>query len=342
MSPFAEQPCRSALPAIAIACALLGSLWAVHAAAQGPAAKTDAAYPARPIRLIVAFPPGGGADLTARTVGQKMAESLGQPVIVENKPGANGIVGADAVAKSPPDGYTMLLIDRGALGINPSLYKALPFDPAKDFDYVGIVTTAPYVVAIDGKLPARTLAEFVQLAKAKPGSMNYGSFGVGSMAHLNIEALKVRLGIDLVHIPYKGVGPAVQAVAAGESALTIGAPPAILGFTRDGRMRALAIGSPRRSPLMPDVPTLAQAGGGEDTLVPTYFAFALPAGTPRPIVERLNAEMKRAVTAPDVADRLTKAGLDPTGGSPEALTDLVKRDIPRFRQLARDIGIQPE
>jgi tripartite-type tricarboxylate transporter receptor subunit TctC len=305
----------------AIVCAAFAALCAGHVAAQG-AAKGDAAYPARPIRLIVAFPPGGGADLTARTVGQKMAESLGQPVVVENRPGANGIVGAEAVVKSPPDGYTMLLIDRGALGINPSLYKKLPYDPTKDFAYVGIVTSAPYVLAIDGKLPARTLAEFVQLAKAQPGSLNYGSFGTGSMAHLNIEALKARLGVDLVHIPYKGVGPAVQAVAAGESAVTIG--------------------SAQRSPLMPDVPTLAEAGGGEDTLVPTYFAFALPAGTPRPIVDRLNTEMKRAVTAPEVAERLTKSGLEPTGGSPEALTELVRRDIPRFQKLAKDIGIQPE
>ena len=340
--PRVTKPISAFAPrTMAILCVAFAALWAGHAAAQG-AAKGDAAYPARPIRLIVAFPPGGGADLTARTVGQKMAESLGQPVLVENRPGANGIVGAEAVVKSPPDGYTMLLIDRGALGINPSLYKKLPYDPTKDFAYVGIVTSAPYVLAIDGKLPARTLAEFVQLAKAQPGSLNYGSFGTGSMAHLNIEALKARLGVDLVHIPYKGVGPAVQAVAAGESAVTIGAPPAVLGFVRDGRMRALAIGSAQRSLLMPDVPTLAEAGGGEDTLVPTYFAFALPAGTPRPIVDRLNTEMKRAVTAPEVAERLTKSGLEPTGGSPEALTELVRRDIPRFQKLAKDIGIQPE
>ena len=315
--------------------ALLFLGWSAVASAQE-------AYPSRPIRLIVSFTPGGGADLTARTVGQSMSETLRQPVVVENRPGANGLLGATAVAKSAPDGYTLLLTDRGALGVNPSLYKSLPYDPLRDFEYVGIVTSAPYVLVIDPKLPAKSLAELAQLARARPGGINYASFGVASMAQLNIEALKARLGIDLTHVPYKGAGPAVQGVVAGEAGVTIASPAAVLGFVRDGRLRALAIGAPTRSPLLPEVPTLAEAGGHEDTLVPTYFAFALPAGTPRPIVDRLHEAMKRALAAPEVAPRLAAAGLEPTGGTGAALRDLVQGDIPRFRKIIQDVGIQPE
>jgi tripartite-type tricarboxylate transporter receptor subunit TctC len=315
--------------------ALLFLGWSAVAPAQE-------AYPSRPIRLIVSFTPGGGADLTARTVGQSMSETLRQPVVVENRPGANGLLGATAVAKSASDGYTMLLTDRGALGVNPSLYKSLPYDPLRDFEYVGIVTSAPYVLVIDPKLPAKSLAELAQLAKARPGSINYASFGVASMAQLNIEALKARLGIDLTHVPYKGAGPAVQGVVAGEAGVTIASPAAVLGFVRDGRLRALAIGAPSRSTLLPEVPTLLEAGGDEDTLVPTYFAFALPAGTPRPIVDRLHEAMKRALAAPEVAARLGAAGLEPAGGTGEELRELVRRDIPRFRKIIQDVGIQPE
>jgi tripartite-type tricarboxylate transporter receptor subunit TctC len=299
-------------------------------------------YPSRPIRLIVSFTPGGGADLTARTVGQKMGEALHQPVVVENRPGANGLVGAGAVASASPDGYTLLLTDRGALGINPSLYRKLPYDPLRDFEYVGVVTVASYVLVSDPRLPARTLTELVKLAKAQAGKLNYASFGVASMAHLNIEALKARLGLDLTHVPYKGAGPAVQGVVAGEAAITIASPAGVLGFVRDGRLRALAIGARQRSALLPDVPTLAEAGGEEDLLAPTYFAFALPAGTPRTVLDTLHREMRRALNAPDVASRLNAAGLEPTGGSGAELLELVKRDIPRFRKLIEDIGIPPE
>jgi len=299
-------------------------------------------FPSRPIRLVVSFPPGGGADLTARVVGQKMGELLGQPVVVENRPGANGLVGCDAVAKSAPDGYTMLETDRGALGINPSLYRKIPYDPTRDFEYVGIVTTAPYVLVIDPRLKATTLAEFKALANARTGALNYGSYGIGSMAQLNLEALKSRMGISLTHVPYKGAGPAVQAVVAGEAAATITSPAAVLGFIRDGRLRAIALDAKRRSPLIPDVPTLGEAGGEEDTLVPTYFAFAVAARTPKAAVDSLHASMRRAVLSPDVAERLNKAGLEPTGGTGAELLELVKRDIPRFRKIIEDVGIKAE
>jgi len=306
----------------------------------GVAAAQD--FPSRPIRLIVSFTPGGGADFTARTVGQRMSELLGQPVVVENKPGANGLVGCDAVAKSAPDGYTLLETDRGALGVNPSLYRKLPYDPLADFEYVGIVTTAPYVLVIDPRLPAKTLAELRGLSQAKPGSLNYGSYGVASMAQLNIEALKAKVGIDLTHVPYKGAGPAVQAVVAGEASATIASPAGVLGFIRDGRLRALAIGAAERSPVLPGVPTLAEAGGDNDTLAPTYFAFALPARTPSAIVSRLHDAMRSAVRTKEVAERLATAGLEPAGGTGEELLSLVKRDIPRFCGIIQNIGIQPE
>jgi tripartite-type tricarboxylate transporter receptor subunit TctC len=299
-------------------------------------------FPSRPIRLIVSFTPGGGADFTARAVGQKMGELLRQPLVVENRAGANGLIGAAAVAGAAPDGYTMLLTDRGALGVNPSLYRKMPYDPARDFEYVGIVTVAAYVLVADPRLPVKTLAELTGLAKASPGRINYASFGVASMAHLNLEALKARLGIGLTHVPYKGAGPAVQGVVAGDAGVTIASPAAVLGFVRDGRLRALAIGARKRSPLLPDVPTLAEAGGGEDTLASTYFAFALPAGTPRPVVERLHQEMKRALAMPDLAERLNAAGLEPSGATGEELAELVRQDIPRFRKLIQEIGIQPE
>jgi tripartite-type tricarboxylate transporter receptor subunit TctC len=327
------------------ATAVAGVALAGVALAQGPATSSGQAFPTRPIRLVVSFTPGGGADFTARTVGQKMSELLGQQVVVENKPGANGLVGCDAVAKSAPDGYTMLETDRGALGVNPSLYKKLPYDPLTDFEYVGIVTTAPYVLVIDARLPAKTLAEFRALAKSKPGALNYGSYGIASMAQLNIEALKAKLGMDLTHVPYKGAGPAVQAVVSGEAGATIASPAAVLGFIREGRLRALAIGDKRRSLLLPDVPTYAEAAQSsedDDPLVPTYFAFALPAKTPLAIVARLHQAMRGAALAPEVAERLGAAGLVPAGGSGAELLALVRRDIPRFRGIIQNIGIQPE
>ena len=207
---------------------------------------------------------------------------------------------------------------------------------------MGIVTVAPYVLVSDPRLPAKSLAELAALARASPGRINYASFGIASMAQLNLEALKARLAIDLTHVPYKGAGPAVQGVVAGDAGVTIASPAGVLGFIRDGRLRALAISSPKRSPLLPDVPTLAEAGGGEDTMASTYFAFALPAGTPRAIVERLHQELVRALAQPDLAARLNAAGLEPSGTAGEELARLVRDDIPRFRKLVQDIGIKPE
>jgi len=312
------------------------------AALASPAAHAQTDYPSRPIKLILPFPPGGGADLTARTLAQKMGDSMGQSIVVENKPGANGSVGIDMVAKAAPDGYTLLVTDRGSLAVNPHLYSKLPYDAMRDLAYVGIATDGPYVLVVDPSLNVKTLSELTALAKAKPGTINYASFGIGSMPQMNLEALNRKLGIDLVHVPYKGAGPAAQAVVAGEVGVTIASVPAVQGFIKDGRLRAIAVGSDKRFPVLPDVPTMAEAGSDNDILVPTFFGMAVPAGTPPAIIAKLNAELRKAVADPAVAERFLTAGLVPNGSSPEVMTNTVRQDNARFGALVKAIGIKPE
>lgn len=322
-----------------IVCFLLGL---PVAASINPDHAQGASYPDRQVRLVVPFPPGGGADTTARMLAEKMSERLGQQMIVDNKPGANGLVGTDAVAKSAPDGYTVLMTDRGALGINPSLYDKLPYDPQKDFAYIGIATDGPYVLVISSALPVKSLGELVALSRSKPGALRYASYGIGSMAQLNLEALSRTAGITLQHVPYKGAPPAVAAVVAGEVDLTIASPPSLLGFINNGRLRALAVGSNTRLALLPDVPTVKEAGLRSQPLIPTYFALAAPAGTPTAIVDRLNQELRHALQLPEVVDKLQRAGLVPNGGSPGAMAQIVAEDVERFAALVKDIGLKPE
>ena len=299
-------------------------------------------YPAKPIRLVVPFSPGGASDLTARTVAQKMSEQMGQSIVVDNKPGANGVLGMDIVAKSPPDGYTLLLTDRGSLTVNPWLYQKLPFDVQKDFAFIGVITDGPYVLVANPKLGVSTVKDLVALSKSKPGTINYASYGVGSMAQLNLEAFNQKMGTDMMHVPYKGASPAAQAAVSGEVGVTISTVPAVQGFIRDGRLRALAVGADKRFPTLPEVPTMQESGASNDILVPTYFALLAPAGTPPAIVQRLHAEMKKAVGDAHVAERLAGAGLLPVGGTPEQMAESVKSDLPRFQALVKSIGIKPE
>ena len=297
-------------------------------------------YPSKPIKVIVPFPAGGAADLTTRTLGPKLTELLGQPIVVDNKPGANGIIGADAVAKSAPDGYTILFAPREVFGVNPSLYASLPYDPVKSFAHVAIVTEGPYVLVVNPSLGVKTVAELLAVAKTR--QLSFGSFGMGSMGHLNLEAFAQATGIKLQHIPYKGAPAAVQAVVGGEVALAITTPPAALAFIRDGKLIALAAGSEKRLALLPEVPTLAEAGVSSDTLIPAYFAMAAPAGTSSAIIARLNAELRRALAVTDIAERFAKTGLIPAGSSPEAMTAVINQDIARFAALVKAIGIKPE
>jgi tripartite-type tricarboxylate transporter receptor subunit TctC len=259
--------------------------------------------------------------------------------VVDNRPGGSGVIGAQAVAKSAPDGYTLLVIDRGALTINPHLLKTPPYDSVRDFAYTGVSTDLHYVLAVSSSLPAKSFREFVEMAKAKPGALNYGSFGIGTIVQLNFEQLSSHLGIQLTHIPYKGAAQTSLAVLGGDVAIMMSSIAGVASFLKDGRMRALAVSGPKRSPQLPDVPTVTELGGGSDTVVPTYFTYALPAGTPRAIVAKLNTELKRAQAAPDVADRLAKAGLEPTSMTPEEFTEGVKRDSERFAKLIKTLAI---
>lgn len=304
-------------------------------------AQPAASYPDRPIKLVVPFAPGGSSDFTGRLIAQKMSEGLRQPVVVDNKPGANGNIGADAVAKAQPDGYTILLAPR-EMGINPHLYQKLPFDTLKSFAWIGMATEGHFVLVVNPKVEAKTLAELIALAKAKPGSIAYGSIGMGSVSHLNVEALKQKQGIDLLHVPYKGAGPALAATVSGEVAMTIAAIPGAIGFIRDGRLKALAVGSPQRLPQLPDVPTSAEAGAGADGFMPTFFGLAAPAGTPPAIVDKLNAELKRVMALPDVVEKLNVSGLTAVSTTPEAFGAVIAKDIERFGALVKAIGIQPE
>jgi len=321
---------------------ILSAIVAVAATLVASVAFGQAAYPDKPIKLVVPFAPGGASDLTGRTLAQKMGDLMGQPVVVENKPGANGAIGTELVSKAAPDGYTILLTDRGSLTVNPALYAKLPYDPVKDFSYIGIATDGPYVLVVNPKLNVNSLAEFVALEKAKPATLYYSSFGIGSMAQLNLEALNQKMGIDLTHVPYKGASPAAQAVVAGEVSVTIAAVPAVQGFIKDGRLRALAVGSDKRFAVLPDVPTMAEAGAASDILLPTYFALLAPPKTPPAIIAKLNEAMKAALADPAVAERLATAGLVSVGSTPEAMAASIRQDLPRFAALVKSIGIKPE
>jgi len=320
--------------------AVIGLATLTLASAFGAQAQSDGAWPDRPIRLVVPFPPGGAADLTARLIGQKMAEALGHPIVVENRQGANGIIGTEAVARAAPDGYTLLLAPREVFGVNLSLHASLPYDPLASFAYVGIATEGPYVLVVNPALGVGSVGELVALAKAR--ELAYGSFGIGSMPHLNLEAFSQAAGIRMTHVPYRGAAPAVTAVASNEVQLTITTPPSALGLLRDGRLRALAVGGERRIAQLPDVPALAETGIGADTLVPNFFGLAAPAGTKQPVIARLNAELKNAVALPDVAERLAASGLVPAAGTPEAMAVIDAQDGGRFAALVRSAGIRPE
>ena len=316
--------------------ALKALLAVIALAATGPALAQ--AWPNKPIRLVVNFPPGGAADQIARSVGVPLGEALGEPIVIENRPGANGNIGADAVAKSPPDGYTLLMSSGGAFSVNPHLYTKLPFDPVKDLVPVAAAARILVFLVVRPDLPAKSVDEFVALARANPGKLTYGSPGSGSSPHIAGEMLKRAAKIDIVHVPYKGAAPALTDLLGGQ--LDFMFDPGIgLPQVRAGKLRLLAVGSPKRSALFPDTPTLAEAGmTGFDA--DSWFGFYAPAGVPADILARLNREINRALQTPAVRERITALGAEAVALSAEEFAALQRADRERFGVVVREAGIK--
>ena len=295
------------------------------------------AYPTKPIRLIVADAAGGAPDQLGRVVAQKISESLGQQVIVDNRPGASGALGADIAARSSPDGYSLLLTTTAIYAILPSLKKNLPYDPAKDFVPISRIATASNVLVVNASLPAHSVAELVQLAKSKPGAINYASAGVGSPAHLAGEMLNLLAGIRLVHVPYKGAAPALVDVIAGNAQLIITSPIAAGGHIQTGRVRALATTGAERNPSLPDLPTIAETVPGYE--ISQSWGLVAPAGTPASIIKRLSDETARALRLPEVKEQVLKTGAVPAGDSPAAFEAFMAAERRRLGDVIAKTGI---
>ena len=295
-------------------------------------------YPDKPIRFIVPFPPGGGNDILARMLAPKMSESLGQPVVIDNRAGAGGNIGTDLAAKSPPDGYT-IVIASNQVTMNPALYARLPFDIEKEFAPIALAASVPMVLAVNPSVPANNVKELIALAKADPGKLNYSTPGNGTPQHIAFEVFNHSAGIRIAHVPYKGTGPAIADVIGGQVQATFGTLASLEQHVKAGKLRALAVVTPRRSNAMPSVPTMAESGlTGYD--VSLWYSILAPAGTPAPIVARLSVEVAKALAAPDVRDRLVAQGFEVSYLNPEQMNDLMKRDIARWSRSLKDVGIK--
>jgi len=316
---------------------LLGLL--VVALAAPLAAQTS--YPTKPIRILVTVPPGGAADFIARTVGGKLAEALGQAIVVENRAGASGTIAAEAVAKAAPDGYTLLQNSITTHGIGPHLSPALPYDPVLDFAPITLVATLPLVMTINAEVPAATVKELVELAKRKPGGLSFASSGNGGAPHMAGELFREIAGVDLVHVPYKGSGPAVVDLVAGRVQIMFDAAPSLLPHIQTGRLRVLAAASTQRNPLLPGVPTFAEAGyPGVD--VSLWYGMLAPAGTPRPVIDRLNAEIVKILSTPDVRERFTARGGEASPTTPEAFAAFMRDEMARWGAIVRKSGVKAD
>jgi tripartite-type tricarboxylate transporter receptor subunit TctC len=297
-------------------------------------------YPTKPIRWVVPSTPGDGSDVTGRLLADKISRELGQAVVIDNKPGAGGVLGSDAVAKSPADGYTMIVGNAGSHGVNAGIYSKLPYDVVKDFVPVALICTTPNVMVVSPLTKAKTVAEFVALAKANPGKFNYASGGVGSSAHLSAELFKSMTGTEITHIPYKGSAPAVTALLADESQLMIGNLPPWAAQIKAGKVQALAVTTAKRHPSLPDVPALTESLPGFETVA--WFGVLAPAATPKSVVERMNAVINQALDQADVKARLATLACDPAPGTPEAFAQRVNADVARWKKLASERNIRAD
>ena len=297
-------------------------------------------YPTKPIRWVVPSTPGDGSDVTGRLLADKISRELGQAVVIDNKPGAGGVLGSDAVAKSPADGYTMIVGNAGSHGVNAGIYSKLPYDVVKDFVPVALICTTPNVMVVSPNTKAKSVAEFVALAKANPGKFNYASGGVGSSAHLSAELFKSMTGTEITHIPYKGSAPAVSALLADESQVMIGNLPPWSAQIKAGKVQALAVTTAKRHPSLPDVPALNESLPGFETVA--WFGVLAPAATPKSVVERMNAVINQALDQADVKARLATLSCDPAPGTPEAFAQRVNADVARWKKLASERNIRAD
>jgi len=298
-------------------------------------------YPSRPIRLVVPYAPGGVSDITGRIVAQKMTELLGQPMVVENRAGAGGMLGTGVVAKSPPDGYTIVLSSLSAYAIGPKLVKQPLYDPVADFTPIAAVALSPTILTINTALPFQSLKELIAYGKANPGKLSYGSSGIGSVAHISAEMLRASTGIELVHIPYKSAALAYPDMISGNVSMVFDALPSAIQHIKSGKARPLAMMSDRRASLVPEVPTFAEAGYPEATLR-LWVGLHGPAGLPAPIVQKLNETAARAVAAPDVRERFTAVGADAYSIPAREFADLVRADVERLGKMMASAGIKGE
>jgi tripartite-type tricarboxylate transporter receptor subunit TctC len=308
---------------------LLGAVTAPFIARSAFAAD----YPTRPLRLIVPYAPGGGADAVARIIAKLAGDSMGQSIVVENKGGAGSIVGTDLVAKAAPDGYTLLLGQSGPISINPAVYKTLPYDPVKELTPVTMTNSYPYVLVINGKTPAKDLKEFVALAKEKAGAFNYGTTGVGAANHLMSELFCAKAGVQMTHIPYRGTALAVADCVAGQVTMVFGDPVSVLPHVNAGTLRAIAVSSPQRSPVTPTVPTMTESGYPDVEAVAWHGTF-VPARTPLEIVDRLNKEIVKALTNAEIKDLLSKQAMSPVGSTQAEFAAFLKKDLATWKDVA--------
>ncbi len=320
--------------AVAVCCALIST----QVAAQGKS--VDAGYPDKPVRFLVGQSPGGATDVVARAVSQKMTENIGQSVVVDNRTGASGSIAATMVAKATPDGYNILIVS-SSFSINPSLYTNLPFDPLKDFSTITLIAEAPFLLVVHPSMPAKSVGELIATAKAKPDTLSFGSGGVGSSGQMAGELFKFLAGVKLIHVPYKGAGPALIDVIGGQISMTFGSVISSLGHVRSGKLKALGVTSAKRARSMPELPTIAEAGV-KGYATTTWYGALAPANTRPAIVEKLNAHIKKALSAPEVGDHMAKDGAEPVGNTPAQFREFLGAEIGKWRDLVKHAGVRVE
>jgi tripartite-type tricarboxylate transporter receptor subunit TctC len=310
----------------------------VIALAAGPASaqKKAEAYPTKPIRMIVPFAPGGGTDIVARAMAQKLTESLGQSVIVDNRAGAGGTIGAETAVRSVPDGYTLAMVS-GSYAANAALFK-LPYDPVNDVTPISLIGQTGFLVSLHPSVAAKNVKEFIALAKAKPGGINYASTGTGGITHLATELFAIMADVKMTHIPYKGTGPALIDLLGGQVQMMVGALPAMVPQHKSGKVRGIAVTTSKRNGAVPDVPTVAETVPGYEAIL--WYAFFGPKNLPKDVVTLLNGEITKAISTPEMKERMASEGLDPVGGPPSQFGDVLKRDVPKWTKVVKDANIK--